>query len=226
VNAFSRRGFLGTAGALVVGLSVSGPARAGGPPTLTAFLEIAPDGRVKLWSPTTEMGQGTHTAHAMLVADELGVPLSAVSVEAAHPADPFRRNGSMGSGGSWGVRFWHDPLRKASAQAREMLLAEAAARHGVPVAELAIADGVVRHGGRALGGIGAYAEGAAARALPEAPALKPAAERRLVGTRQPRLDLPAKVRGEPVFCFDHQVPGMVYACARLAPVFGGSRAQA
>lgn len=216
----TRREFLAATGALVVALAVRPASAAPGaaPAALTAFLEVAADGRVRLWSPTTEMGQGTHTAHALLVAGELGVPLSAVTVETAHPAAPFRRNGSMSSGGSWGVRAWEGPLRRAAAQARAVLVAEAGARHGLDPAALDIAEGEVRHGARVLGGIGAYAAGAAARPLPADPVLR--ARHPLAGTAVPRVDIPAKVRGEPVFCSDLTVPGLVHAWARLGPVTG------
>ena len=218
----SRRGFVGSAGALVLSLSVAPLARAAAPAgrPLTAFLEIAADGRVRLWSPTTEMGQGTHTGHAMIIAEELGVPLSRITVETAHPADPFRRNGSMSSGGSWGVRAWEKPLRKAAAQARALLIEEAAVRSGILPARLDIVDGDVRSGGKRLFGIGELAEAAARRPIPESPPLRNPAERRLSGTKVARLDIPPKVMGAPVYAFDIDLPDMVVACARLAPVFG------
>jgi isoquinoline 1-oxidoreductase beta subunit len=222
----SRRGFVAAGGALVVGLAVS-PVRAlaadrgpGAPAPLTAFLEISTNGGVRLWSPTTEMGQGTWTGQAMVIADELGVPLDRISVENPQPADPFRRNGSMSSGGSWGIRAWVEPLRKAAAQARTVLIEAAASQHRIPASSLSIANGEVRHGALPVGSIGAYASAAAKLPLPEAPVLKPASGRRLVGRSEPRLDIPAKVRGEPVFAADIRLPGMVHACARLSTVFG------
>ncbi len=229
----TRRDFVLGSGALAVAIAVplrgeavvagAVPGRAAGQalPTVTAYLEVAPDGGVRLHSPTTEMGQGTHTGHAVIIADELGVDVERVAVVTAEPSDPFRRNGSMGSGGSWGVRYWHDPLRKAAAQAREVLVAAAAAQWQVPAAECRLERGEVLHaasGRRA--GIGGLAAAAAALPLPAEPALRPAAERRYTGRKVPRVDLPAKVRGEPVFASDVERPGMVYACAVLAPVFG------
>ena len=107
----TRREFMARTGALAVAVSLPriGEAEAtesAARPFVTAYLEISPDGRVTLHSPTTEMGQGTHTGHAVIIADELGVDLERVSVVTAQPADPFRRGGSMGAGGSWGVRAW------------------------------------------------------------------------------------------------------------------------
>jgi isoquinoline 1-oxidoreductase beta subunit len=218
----TRRAF--AASSLVIALSPALAQRPGRPTRgvpLTAYLEITADSRVKLWSPTTEMGQGTHTAHAMLVADELGVPLSSIRVEAAHPADPFRRNGSMSSGGSWGVRAWETPLRKAVAQARMAIIQDAALASKSNFSELDIVEGEVKRGKRSLGPIGQYARGAASRPLLADPPLRPT--RALSGTSQPRLDLPAKVMGEAVYASDLSLPGMLHACARLSPVFGSTR---
>ncbi len=222
----TRRGFVLGSGALAIAVSVplcDALAVGGAPATawVTAYLEVSPDGRVLLHSPTTEMGQGTHTGHAVIIADELGADLEQVSVVTAEPADPFRRNGQMGSGGSWGVRAWYGPLRKAAAQAREVLLAAAAAQWGVPVAECRLERGAVVHTAsqRRLG-IGTLAPAAGALPLPAEPPLRPASEQRYTGRKVPRVDLPAKVRGEPVFASDMGRPGMVYACARLSDAFG------
>ncbi len=221
----TRRDFMLSSGGLAVALSVPlpglGAESTSVPAFVTAYLEVAPDGTVTLHSPTTEMGQGTHTAHAVIVADELGVDLERVSVTTPEPADPFRRNGQMGSGGSWGVRFWYEPLHKAAAQAREMLLAAAAAEWALPAAELELARGEVVHAatGRKAG-IGAFAAAAAGIAPPEAPRLRDRSEWRYSGRDVPRVDLGPKVRGEPVFASDVERPGMVHACARLSPVFG------
>jgi len=226
----TRRDFVLGSGAMAVAVSVplpagATPAAGDGPAFVTAYLEIATDGRVTLHSPTTEMGQGTHTGHAVIIADELGVDIEQVSVVTAEPADPFRRNGQMGSGGSWGVRYWYTPLRKASAQAREALIAAAASTWQVPATECSLERGAVAHaasGRRA--GIGTLAARAAALPLPDAPALRAASELRYTGRRVPRVDLGPKVRGEPVFASDVERPGMVYACASLSPVFGAQPA--
>jgi isoquinoline 1-oxidoreductase subunit beta len=221
----TRREFVLGSAALAIAVSV--PLRSDGATAdseggfVTAYLAIAPDGRVTLHSPTTEMGQGTHTGHAVIIADELGVDLERVNVITAEPADPFRRNGQMGSGGSWGVRFWYEPLRKASAQAREVLVAAAATQWGVPSGECVLEHGEVVHSGsKRRTGIGALAAAAAALPLPAEPALRPRSELRYTGRKVPRVDLGPKVRGEPVFASDVERTGMVFACAVLSPVFG------
>ena len=222
-----RRQFLARSGGLVLAVSLPLPAacaRSGEPATggsLTAYLDVDADGTVTFHSPTSEMGQGTHTGHAVIIADELGVPLERVRVVTAEPSDPFRRNGSMSSGGSWGVRFWNEPLHKAAAQAREMLLAAAAKQLGVPRDALGTDAGEVVHAdsGRRLS-FASLAGAAAGMAPPDDPPRRDPKEFRYVGKPAPRVDIPAKVRGEPVFASDVVRPGMVYACARLSPVFG------
>jgi isoquinoline 1-oxidoreductase beta subunit len=222
----TRRDFVLGSGALAVAVTVPWRAEAGAPGAgtqlfVTAYLELRADGSVTLHSPTTEMGQGTHTGHAVIIADELGVDLERVSVVTAEPSDPFRRNGQMGSGGSWGVRAWYTPLRKAAAQAREVLIAAAALQWDVPAGECRLERGAVVHAAsQRRQGIGALAAPAAALPLPAEPRLRPKSELRYTGHKVPRIDLPAKVRGEPVFASDVERPGMVYACARLADVFG------
>jgi isoquinoline 1-oxidoreductase beta subunit len=222
----TRRDFMVGSGALAVAVALplhpaAGADAAATQPFVTAYLEVAPDGRVTLHSPTTEMGQGTHTGHAVIIADELGVDLDRVSVVTAEPADPFRRNGQMGSGGSWGVRAWYQPLRKATAQAREVLIAAASAQWSVPAAECVLERGEVVHAAsQRRQGIGSLAAAAAVLPLPADPPLRPKSELRYTGRKVPRVDLPAKVRGEPVFASDVERPGMVYACAHLSPVFG------
>ncbi len=240
-----RRRFLGaaagTAGVLSVAVCLpalaDAAAGAGTPPAgataLSPWITITAAGEVRLLSPTSEMGQGTHTAHAAIIADELGVELSWVRIDTAEPSDPFRRAGangqpgSMGSGGSQGVRYWLDGLRQAAAQAREMLVSAAATRLGVATDTLTVQDGAVLHAAtRRRLPFGDLVADAARLAPPPAPVLRPASSRRYVGAASlRRLDVPAKVDGSTVFSADFRRPGMVYACARLAPVRGAGVAR-
>lgn len=231
-----RRELLQASGALCVAMTLEPPTAfardtrgsVGAPvAVLTAYLTIARDGSVKVWSPTTEMGQGTHTAHAAIVADELGVDVARVSVETAQPADAFRRasgaggTAAMSSGGSWGVRHWIAPLRNGAAQARAVLLAAAAVQWRVPVAELTLRDGVVSHPKKRKGlDIGALASAASKLTLPATPELRPASDYRFVGSELRRIDGPGKVSGATVYSSDFRRPGMLYACGRLSPVAG------
>jgi isoquinoline 1-oxidoreductase beta subunit len=234
LETLDRRTFLAAGGGLVIGFAAAGggaQAKATGEAgtTLAAYLTIAADGAVTIWSPTTEMGQGTHTAHAAIIADELGIGLERVSVRHPHPAAPFRRGqgpfGSiMSSAGSWGVRAWIAPLRKAGAQARAVLVQAAAARWGVPATDVDIRNHELVHvGGRRRMQFGAAAVLAASLPLPEDPPLRPASAWRHQGRDVPRLDIPAKVRGEPIYAADVRLPDMLIAAASLAPVFRAER---
>ena len=217
--------------------------------TLNAFVVLHRDGTVVVNVPRTEMGQGIHTGLAMAVAEELDVPfddrIRVVFPTEAHPAYSAWSNvlqvrpeeaggpvvwagrrilGEMGliaTGASASTMgLWH-PMRVAGAAARGMLLAAAADRLDVPPGSLTTADGAVHHAasGRALP-YGELAADAARRPPPEAPALKAEADWRIIGRSQPRVDIPAKVRGEPVFGMDVVLPDMLHASVRHAPVFG------
>ncbi len=226
----NRRQFLGTSGGLVLTFSLSLPAACAGSGrresasgALTAYLTLAGDGSVTFHSPTTELGQGTHTGQAVLIADELDFPLGRIRVQTAEPSAPFRRGDNMSTGGSTGMRMWHERLRKAAAQARQMLLSAAAAELDVDREELDTDAGEVVH--RASGRRLTYASLAgAAGALkpPEDPPLRDPADYRYLGMKVPRVDVEAKVRGDGVFASDVERPGMAYACARLSPVFGAA----
>lgn len=218
---------------------------------LNAFVVLHPDGSVVINVPRTEMGQGIHTGLAMIVAEEMDLPFDdRIRVDfptEAHPAYSTWFNvlqvrpeeasgpvvwlgrrvlGEMGfiatgaSGSTMGL--WH-PMRVAGAAARQMLIAAAAIRLGVPPSELTTAAGVVRHEAteRALS-YGELARAAAVLPPPDDPVLKARSDWRLIGRSQPRVDLPAKVRGAPVFGMDVTLPDMLHAAIRHAPVFGAS----
>lgn len=221
---------------------------------LNAFLTIHDDGRVVIQVPRAEMGQGIHTGLAMVVAEELDIPFDdRIQVEfptEAHPAYATWFNvlqvrpeeargpvvwagrrvlgllGFIATGASSStMSMWH-PMRVAGASARQMLIAAGAARLGVPSGELATGDGFVRHAasGRSLS-YGELAREAALIAPSRDLVLRPVSEWRLIGKSQPRIDLPAKVRGEPVFGIDMVLPGMLHAAIRHAPVFGAQVAR-
>ncbi len=216
-----RRAFLAASGAFTLSFTVAplANAQAPAPAPWTAYLSIGANGRVHLHSPTTEMGQGTHTAHAAIIADEIGVPLAWVTVDTPEPSDPFRRGGAMGSGGSQGVRAWWDALRKVGASARQSLIAAVADKQGVSPDDVSIRDGKVIVG-KGIFMLGDAAKWAAARPPVEGVPKDPKTYS-IVGKATPRVDIPAKVRGEPLFSSDFTRPGMVYACAVLSPVWTG-----
>ncbi|MEJ2481810.1 MAG: xanthine dehydrogenase family protein molybdopterin-binding subunit, partial [Gemmatimonadota bacterium] len=227
----SRRGFLavsGGAGAgLVLGFSLVGCDRraeaigALGPGTLNAWIRIGTDDTVTFLLSESEMGQGTHTALAMLLAEELDVPWNQIRTEHA-PADR-ELYGRQSTGGSTSMRTNYERMRVAGASARQMLTEAAALRWGVPASECSAADGRIAH--RASGRVftfGELADEAATLDAPEDPMLKDAADYRLIGTRVRRLDSPSKTDGSAIFGMDVKVPGMLTALVARPPVFGGS----
>ena len=221
-----RREFLsvsatGAAG-LLLAVNLPGAAEAAAPAGLApdAWLRVDPGGAVTVFLAKSEMGQGTYTGMAVLVAEELEADWSKVRVVQAD-ADA-KRFGQMSTGGSRSVRGLFDPLRKAGAAAREMLVAAAARRWKVDPASCRAEQGAVLHAatGRRL----AYGELAAAAArepVPKDPPLKAPERWRLIGTKVPRLDGPAKAAGRARFGLDVRVPGMRFAVVARPPAMGG-----
>jgi len=201
-------------------------AAAGGTATeVNAWIVIHPDDRVVIRIARSEMGQGTLTALAQLVAEELDCDWARVSTEFASPNENVRRNrvwGSMSTGGSHGVRSSQDYVRKAGAAAREMLIAAAAAQWKVRASECSADRGVVTHGPtqRKLR-YGQLAAGAAKLRPPTQVALREPKDWKIAGKPLHRLDIPDKVLGKPVFATDVVLPGMLHASIAQCPVFGG-----
>ncbi|SMF73375.1 isoquinoline 1-oxidoreductase, beta subunit [Tistlia consotensis] len=230
----SRRRFLvagaAAGGGLLLGLSLPGlggradaaEAAAFAP---DAFIRVGRDGRVGFVVPQVEMGQGIYTALSMLIAEELEVPLAAVAVEHAPANDALYANPLLGfqvTGGSTSLRAFWEPLRRAGAAARTMLVAAAAEAWGIdPAACRAEAGAVIDDsGGRRLA-YGELAERAARQPVPGAVRLKDPKDFTLIGTPAKRLDTPAKVTGSAVFGIDVRRPGMKIATVAACPVFGG-----
>ncbi|HEY2633119.1 MAG TPA: molybdopterin cofactor-binding domain-containing protein, partial [Steroidobacteraceae bacterium] len=230
----SRRFFLTTAaaagGGLALGFHLPGAngwaAPAAGAAEVNAWVVIQPDDAVIIRVARSEMGQGITTALPMLVAEELQCDWGKVSAEFPSPEENLRRKrawGDMATGGSRSVRTSQEYLRKAGAAAREMLIAAAAAKWGVPAAECQAANSVVTHkpSGRTLR-YGEVAEAAAKQPPPSEPKLKDPKDWTLLGTPQKRLDTTDKVTGKPIYGIDVRVPNMVYAAIVQCPVFGGT----
>jgi len=219
----------GIAGTLVLGFRLPLPARAGeaaaAGTALNAFVALDEAGTVIVQSPYIEMGQGTYTSIPALVAEEMDLPLAQVRVEQAPPGPEYRLirgNSTRFTGGSRSIRSAFEPLRRAGATARDMLVRAAAARWQVPAAELSTAGGEVRHAGSGrAAGYGTLAAEAAALAPAGNIALKPAGQFSLLGTPARRLDVPAKTDGSAEFGIDAAPPGLCFAAIRQAPVYGG-----
>ena len=193
-----------------------------------AFIKIARDGRITVAVPQVETGQGIWTALPQVVADEFGAAWEAIAVEpaplTAAYANPLAEQEGWPEGiritaGSTSVRAFAEPMRKAAATARAMLVGAAADRWNVREDECDTADGFVRSGPRKAM-FGELAEEAAGRRAPSNPALRGPAKGRLMGEPLQRLDGPAKSQGRWRFAADVRLPGMLYASARLAPSGG------
>ncbi|MGH8708260.1 MAG: molybdopterin cofactor-binding domain-containing protein [Burkholderiales bacterium] len=188
-----------------------------------AYLRIAPSGRVTVVCGLSEMGQGVLTAIPMLVAEELDADWTRVRVEQA-PVDQAFNNpifGMQATGGSTSVRGHWEPMRKAGAAAREMLVAAAAATWKVDAAECRTERGSVIHKSGQKLSYGRLANAAAKQKAPEKPALKEPKDFRILGQGLRRLDTPAKVNGSAKFGMDVRLPGMLTAVMARPPVPGG-----
>ncbi len=189
-----------------------------------AFVRVATDGTVTVVIGYSEMGQGILTALPMLVAEELEVDPATIRFEQGPAADEYKNPlfGLQATGGSSTVRGMWEPMRRAGAAAREMLLAAAAARWSVPRSDLVAANGTVTHGssGRRAS-YGSLTQAASKQTVPTDVALKPASAWKVLGRRMKRLDSLPKVTGRAQFGLDVRVPGMLVAVVARCPVFGG-----
>ncbi|MDD3355018.1 xanthine dehydrogenase family protein molybdopterin-binding subunit [Zoogloea sp.] len=230
----SRRHFLQGVAGLTLGIALpavsqqAGAAEAavaGTPFEPNAFVRIGTDNIVTVLSKHLEMGQGTYTGLATLVAEELDAAWAQVRVEGA-PADARRYNnlafGPMqGTGGSTAMANSWEQMRQAGASARAMLVAAAARRWNVPATEITVREGVVSHAASARTvRFGELAEAAAAEAVPALVTLKDPRDFRLIGRHAPRKDSVAKTDGTAQFTQDVHLPGMLVAQVVHPPRFG------
>ncbi len=224
MSALSRRAFLGTSAAagagLVIGFYLPSRALADAEAAFSpnAYLMIAPDGKITIVVARSEMGQGVWTSLPMILAEELEADWKQIAIEQAGASTLF---GDQSTGGSASVRTTWDPMRKAGAQAREMLISAASHEWSVASATCKAENSFVVHStsGRKLG-YGALAAKASKLPVPDNPPLKISGYR-LVGKPLPRLDTPSKVNGSAIYGIDFRVPGMKYAVLVRCPVVGG-----
>ena len=208
------------AGAEAAGADAAGNAgSAAGTFAPNAFLQIDTKGGVTIWASKSEMGQGVRTALPMIVADELDADWSRVRVEQAWVDAKF---GDQDTGGSGSIRTKFEPMRKAGAAARAMLIAAAAKAWSVPPSACRAEKGRVIHmpSGRAVP-FGDLVVRAAALPVPQNALLKDPRDFKIIGKTLPRTDTPSKVDGSAVYGIDVKVPGMLYAVVTRSPVFGG-----
>lgn len=222
---------------------------------LGGWVKIGTDDTVTVYVPHVDMGQGTHTALAMMLAEELDADWSRVRTERAPGEKAFANrflaegwilqgwkppavlDGAIDTGfgeaarfinlqitgGSTAVRFTGQVgMRIVGAAARAMLIEAAARRWQVNAQDLVAADSIVSHAasGRSAH-YGELAAEAARLSVPASPRLKQRKDYKIIGTSVPRLDIPAKVTGAMQYGIDLQLPGMLYATVKAAPVHGG-----
>jgi len=191
---------------------------------LNAWIHVGTDDLVTILIDKSEMGQSILTGLAMLAAEELECDWKKVRTEFA-PADKVYVNpqfGVQGTGGSSATRTSWEPLRRAGAAARMMLLEAAAQKWGVDKSECRAENGAVLHAAtqRQLT-YGSLAEAAAKLPVPQNVPLKDPKEFRIIGKPAKRLDTPDKVNGSAQYGIDVRLPGMYYAVVARCPVFGG-----
>jgi len=233
----SRRDFIvGSAaiagGGLALGMSVPfGTAYAEGTPAgasqVNLWVAIKPDDTCVIRVARSEMGQGTLTGLAQLVAEELECDWSKVTTQGVTPGENLaskRAWGEMGTGGSRGIRTSQDYVRRGGAAARIMLLQAAADQWNVPVSEVTVSKGVITHGlSKRTLRYGEVAAAAAKLTPPDAKAikLKDPKDWTIAGKPMKRLDTADKLDGSKVFAIDLKLPGMLCAAIKDCPVYGG-----
>jgi isoquinoline 1-oxidoreductase subunit beta len=235
----NRRSFFLGSGAISAGLVIGfklplGPdfARAAdviraadGSPEIDAWVVIRPDDTVVIRIARSEMGQGTLTGLAQLVAEELNCDWSKVTTEFASPAQNVARKRvwkDFSTGGSRGIRDSNQYVREGGAIARIMLIQAAANAWSVPAEECSASNSVITHkgSGRTVT-YGKIAEAAAKLDPPASVTLKDPKTWTIAGKPLKRLDTPDKIVGKTVFGIDTRLPGMLYASINACPVFGG-----
>ncbi len=230
-SGLSRRAFLAAStaagGGLLLDLSFPAAATAAAHPaaapgTINAYIRIAPDDIVTITCKNPEIGQGIKTSFPQIIAEELDVDWSNVRTEMAVVDEG--KYGRQFAGGSLSIPMNYEPLRRAGAAGRQMLMTAAAKTWGVPVSECETTPGVVHHKatGRSLK-YGALASKAASLPPPDLKtvALKDPKDFRIIGQPIGGVDSPLIVTGKPIFGIDASVPGMLYAVFERCPVHGG-----
>jgi isoquinoline 1-oxidoreductase beta subunit len=227
-----RRSFVAGSAAAIGGLSVGfhvpfgdDAVAADAVPEVNAWVVIKPDETVVVRIARSEMGQGTLTGLAQMVAEELDCEWSKVTYEFPTPGQNVARKrvwGDFFTAGSQGIRSSNELVRKGGAAARMMLVEAAATQWSVPVAECVASNGTITHtpSKRTI----TYGKVASAASKGEPPAeikLKDPKDWKIIGQGVKRLDTPDKTQGKTIYGIDTRLPGMLYASFKACPVNGG-----
>lgn len=230
---FSRRGFLKTAslvgGGMLVGFNFFTSCDSDIPLEVVdlnnlnyndfnAYIKISNSGKVTIFSPNPEIGQGVKTAMPMLIAEELDVPWEDVLVvQGKWDKDNFQ---NQFAGGSNGIKMAWEPLRQTGATAKQMLINAAASRWGVEPSECHVESGVIIHTSGKKLGYGEVTVEAAKLEIPEGLTLKDPKDFKIIGQEIGNVDINGIVTGKPLFGLDYKEEGMLYAHVLRPPAFG------
>lgn len=229
---FSRRGFIRTSalasGGLLIGFNFLTACKESAQPPVdisklnfndfNAFIKIADNGYVTIFSPNPEIGQGVKTSMPMIIAEELDVPWDHVTVKQGDlDTKNFQR---QVAGGSQSIRFGWDALRQTGATAKQMLINAAAAKWGVNASTCKASDGVITNANGESLGYGDVVTEAAALEVPENVTLKSPKDYKIIGNDAINVDIDKIITGKPLFGLDYKADGMKYVSVARPPAFG------
>ncbi len=229
---FSRRAFMRTSslagGGLLIGFNLFNACKPQAKPPVdlsklnyndfNAFIQIADNGAVTIFSPNPEIGQGVKTSMPMIIAEELDVSWDNVYVkQGILDQENYTR---QVAGGSQSIRHGWDALRQTGATARQMLINAAAARWGVDPSECSASEGVITNANGDKLGYGEVVNDAAGLEVPEDVVLKKPKDYKIIGTDRGNVDIDKIITGKPLYGLDYKVDGMVYAAVVRPPAFG------
>jgi len=229
---FSRRSFMRTSslagGGMLIGFNFFQACKPKAAPPVdlaqlnyndfNAFIKIADNGAVTIFSPNPEIGQGVKTSMPMIIAEELDVAWKDVLV--AQGKLDTKNYTRQVAGGSQSIRFGWDALRQTGATAKQMLVNAAAARWGVDPSECTVNEGVITNAAGATLGYGEVVNEAAQLEVPENVVLKEPKDYKIIGTDIQNVDIDKITTGKPLYGLDYKVEGMLYACVARPPAFG------
>ncbi|GAA4270075.1 xanthine dehydrogenase family protein molybdopterin-binding subunit [Hyunsoonleella aestuarii] len=229
---FSRRSFLKTSalagGGIIIGFNLFNSCKSDVKPAIdlsqlnyndfNAFIKISPEGKVTIFSPNPEIGQGVKTSMPMIIAEELEVAWEDVYVVQA-PLDTANYNRQV-AGGSQSIRHGWTALRQTGATAKQMLVNAAAAKWGVDASECSVKEGVISNAKGETFNYGDVVNEAATLEIPEEVSLKDPNDFTIIGQGKGNVDIDRIITGKPLFGLDYKVEGMLYASVLRPPAFG------
>ena len=229
---FNRRSFLKSSvlasGGLIIGFNLFTACKSDVKPPVdlsqlnyndfNAFIKISPEGKVTIFSPNPEIGQGVKTSMPMLIAEELEVAWADVYVEQGK-LDTKNYTRQL-AGGSQSIRHGWEPLRQTGATAKQMLVNAAADRWGVDASECSVKEGVITNAKGEKLGYGDVVSEAALLEVPENVTLKDPKDFTIIGQGKGNVDIDKIITGKPLYGLDYKEEGMLYACVLRPPAFG------